>query len=68
MTNFVKYPHISVQLTGQNGNAFYILGIIEKALRKNKIPQTEIDQFIKEATSGDYDNLLRTCMKTVNVN
>uniref|UniRef100_A0A6M3JMG3 Uncharacterized protein n=1 Tax=viral metagenome TaxID=1070528 RepID=A0A6M3JMG3_9ZZZZ len=68
MTNFVKYPHISVQLTVQDGNAFYILGKIKQALQRNKIPQAEIDQFIKEATSGDYDNLLRTCMKTVNVN
>lgn len=27
----------------------------------------EIDQFRKEATSGDYDHLLQTCMRWVDV-
>ena len=63
----VKYPNIVVQLTGQDGNAFAILGRVIKAMRKEGIPQEEIDAFLAEAKSGDYDRLLRTCMEWVDV-
>jgi hypothetical protein len=63
----VKYPHVSVDLVGKDGNAFNILGIVIKALKKAKVPKEEIDQFVKEATSGDYDHLLATVMKYVQV-
>jgi hypothetical protein len=61
-----KYD-IDVQLTGKDGNAFSILGRVSGALKKAGIKQAEIDEFIEEATSGDYDMVLRTCMKWVNV-
>jgi hypothetical protein len=63
----VRYPNITVELTGQDGNAFFILGTVKRALRKGNVPQAEIDQFFHEATQGDYDDLLQTCMKWVNV-
>lgn len=56
-----KYPNIKVQLSGEDGNAYAILGRVNAALRKHDVPKDERDQFMKEATSGDYDNLLRTC-------
>lgn len=56
-----------VKLTGQDGNAVIILGRASKALREADYKQTEIDAFIKEATSSDYDNLLQTVMKWVDV-
>lgn len=62
-----KYPQIKVRFTGQNGNAFNLLGIMQNALRKAKIPKEEIDAIMAEATSGDYDHLLQTCMKFVDV-
>jgi len=61
-----KYD-ISVQLIGENGNAFYIIGKVRKEMKRNGVPNNEIDLFINEAMSGDYNNLLRTCMKYVNV-
>ena len=65
----IKYPDIIVQLelAGEGGNAFVILGKIMGAMRKAKVSKKEIDVFQKEAMSGDYDNLLATCMKWVNV-
>ncbi len=63
-----KYPEIEVQLTGEDGNAFNLMGIVSKALRRNDVPQKEQDKFLEEATASDYDHLLRTCMKWVNVN
>ncbi len=62
-----KYPNIKVQLSGRDGNAFAILGNVQGAMRRGGIPKEEIDAFITEATSGDYDNLLQTCVKYVQV-
>lgn len=67
MTIQVKYPHVEVQLTGGDGNAFAIIGAVNRALRRAKVPKEEIDEFNREARSGDYDHLLRTCMKWVEV-
>jgi len=61
----VKYPEIEVQLTGQDGNAFAVIGAVRKALRRAGIGQDEIALFTNEATAGDYDHLLATCMKWV---
>lgn len=62
------YPDIEVQLTGQDGNAFAIIGRVSKALKNAKIPKPEIDKYVKEATSGDYDHLIQTTIKWVNAN
>lgn len=63
----VKYPHIRVGLIGQDGNAFAILGNVSRAMRKNNVPESEITAFWNEATDGDYNHLLQTCMKWVSV-
>ncbi len=60
-----KFPNIEVQMTGNDGNAFAVLGAVQKALRKAGVPQEERDQFHQEATSGDYNHLLATCMEWV---
>ena len=56
-----------VQLTGEDGNAFSILGRVRHAIRESNHPELE-DAFWHEATSGDYDHLLQTCMRYVEVN
>lgn len=61
----VKYPHIYVRLTGRDGNAYAIMGRVAQALRQNKVPQEEIDEYFAQCKSGDYDNLLRVTMETV---
>ena len=63
-----KYPNIEVQLTGEDGNAFAVIGIVRNALRKNDVPIEEVNKFIAEAMSGDYDHVLQTCMSYVEVN
>lgn len=62
-----KYPNIEVSLVGENGNAFFVIGSVAKALSRGGVPKSEIDEFKKEAMSGDYDNVLMTCMKWVEV-
>lgn len=63
----VKYPDINVILVGENGNAYAIIGAVQKAMKRAKIPKAEIVAFKHEAMNGDYDHLLRTAMKWVNV-
>jgi hypothetical protein len=62
-----KYPEIEVSLIGNDGNAFAIMGTIQKALHDAKVSNEEIDLYLKESMSGDYDNLLRTAMRWVSV-
>lgn len=63
----VKYPKIKVKLVGEDGNAFAIMGRVIGALRKANVSNEEIKLFKEEAMSGDYNNLLATCTKWVNV-
>jgi hypothetical protein len=56
-----------VQLTDEDGNAFGILGRVRRAITRSNHPELA-DEFLTEATSGDYDHLLRTCMRYVTVN
>ena len=63
-----KFPQVSVQLTGSDGNAFAILGRVQAALRRAKVSEQDRAAFMKEATSGDYNDLLATCMRWVDVN
>ena len=56
-----------VQLIGQDGNAFAIMGKIQQALRRGGADKQYIDQYMNEAMSGNYDNLLVVSMKYVDV-
>jgi hypothetical protein len=60
-----KHPEVFVQLTGEDGNAFRILGATEKALRKGGVPEKDVKEYMTDARSGDYDNLLRVTMDWV---
>ena len=62
----IKYPHIKVRLSGEDGNAFSILGRVTKALRNARVPVEERKKFQAEATKTDYNNVLQTVMRWVN--
>lgn len=57
---------IRVRLVGEDGNAFSVLGKVRQALKRGGYSDLA-EEFTKEATKGDYNNLLRTCMKYVEV-
>jgi hypothetical protein len=61
-----KYD-IDVSLIGHDGNAFSIMGAVTKAMRRAGVSREEQDQYFQEATAGDYNQLLVTTMKWVNV-
>jgi hypothetical protein len=62
----VRHPEVVVELTGQDGNAFTILGSVQQALRQAG-HAGDIAEFLEEATSGDNDQLLQTCIRWVTV-
>lgn len=66
-TNEVRYPNVTVQLTGNDGNAYAIIGAVIRGLKEADASVEERDAFREEATSGDYDHLLQTAMKWVAV-
>jgi hypothetical protein len=56
---------VIVELVGQDGNAFAILGRCSKAMRRAGWGTTEIRVFQDKATAGDYNHLLATVMEYV---
>jgi hypothetical protein len=62
-----KYPTVVVHLIGADGNAFNVMGLVARALREAGVSQKEVARYIKESTSGDYNNLLMTAMRWVDV-
>jgi hypothetical protein len=58
--------NLTVKLVGEDGNAFAILGKVKKALQKGGFNDLA-SQYMKEAMSGDYDNLLRVTSEYVDI-
>ena len=66
-TQFPRFPDVQVELIGQDGNAFNLIGLTAKALRRAGHP-FEANQFTSEAMEmGAYDELLQLIMRTVEV-
>ena len=60
-------PRPTVKLTGEDGNSFFIVGRVRRALRDAGASEDYVKQFTKEATSGDRDHMLQTVMEYVEV-
>jgi hypothetical protein len=61
-----KYPDVQVQLVGEDGNPFAIIGRVRQALQRAGY-KAAVPAFTDEATSGDYDHLLQICVRYVDV-
>lgn len=59
-----KFPEVKVQLVGEDGNAFAIMGRVTQALKRAGHGDA-VKEFQTEAMSGDYNHLLVTCMDYV---
>ena len=55
---------VRVKLVGEDGNAFAILGRVQKAMRRAGVDKVAIAAYMNEAMSGDYNHLLATTMST----
>lgn len=63
----VHYPWVAVTLTGTDGNALSIVARVRRALEHSGVHDDECEAFVREALSGDYDKVLQTACKWVNV-
>lgn len=63
----VRHPDVHVQLSDVDGNAFAIMGAVGKALRRAGVPADEVSAYKAESMSGDYDHLIQTAMRWVEV-
>ena len=65
MINDYQMP--TVQLIGEDGNAFAVLGKVRNALREAGASEEVVEDYITRATQGDYNHLLAVTMEYVNV-
>jgi hypothetical protein len=59
-----KYA-VEIDLTTIDGNAFAIMGAVQRKLKQAGASKEELDQYLTESMSGDYDHLIRTAMNWV---
>ena len=52
-------------LIGVDGNAFAILGYTDRQLMRAGWPREDIKQVMDTAMSGDYNNVIATCMSVL---
>ena len=63
----IKYPAVKVQLTGNDGNAFAIIGSVQKALR-SEVNREISNEWVNHAmAASSYDDLLQRAMSWVDV-
>lgn len=62
----ILYPDVEVALLGADGNAFSIISEVARGLRRAGLSEAA-EAFMEEAMAGDYDHVLKTCMKYVSV-
>ena len=62
------YRGISVQLSDTDGNAFALIGTVNRALKDSGVSPEDTYAFTQEAFAQEsYDDLLRFLMETVDV-
>ena len=66
-TTEIRFPEVTVQLIGEDGNAISIVGRVRRALRKGGASDEDLSAYQAEALSGDYDHLLEVTQRWVTV-
>ena len=54
-----KYKKQVIDLTGPDGNAFYILGTAMKLCKQIGISSERTEEILDEMKSSDYENLIK---------
>jgi hypothetical protein len=48
-----------IDLTGPQGNAFYLMGVVLKTFRQSGAPELS-ESIVEEMKKGDYEHLVKT--------
>jgi len=62
-----QFAEIDVQLSGNDGNAFSIMGSVVRAIKRAGATEAQVAEYREASMAGDYDNLLQVALRTVNV-
>jgi hypothetical protein len=60
-------PKYDVTVVPFDGNAFSIMGAVKTGMQKGGASKDEINAYMKDAMSGDYDHLLQVSLAMVNI-
>ena len=60
-----EYERPEVQLSGEDGNVFFIIGRVSKALKRAGVPEMATEYQEKATSSGCYDEVLALTMEYV---
>ena len=52
-------------LIGVDGNAFGIMGYVQRCMRETGFTKEEFDEYFKKATSSNYPNLMRVSVEMI---
>jgi hypothetical protein len=66
VVDLMAKTNVKVKLIGKDGNAYTILGIVSRELKKKGFGDL-VKEYQEKAMSGDYSNLLRVTMEYVTV-
>lgn len=67
MSTTIKHPEVEVQLTGEDGNVFGVIGRVSRALKRAGLPDAAAEFTAAAFNAESYDEVLRLCMDTVSV-
>ncbi len=62
-----RYPEVKVRLSGCDGNAFNVLKRCRVSARAVGLSDAVLAEFRDEATGGDYEHLIQTCIRWFDV-
>jgi hypothetical protein len=54
-----KNKMIVIDLTGPQGNAFYLIGVVLETFRRSGAPELG-ERIVEEMKKGDYEHLIKT--------
>jgi hypothetical protein len=57
----------NVTATPRDGNAYSIMGAVQKAMKSAGATDKQLAAYYTEATAGDYDNLITVSMHYVGI-
>lgn len=65
--NGPRYPHVKVHMTRADSGFCSTVVAVQTAMRRAGVPMYELSNFYEDAAYADGDNLLRTCLRWVDV-
>ncbi|MFN2491147.1 MAG: hypothetical protein ABR529_15745 [Actinomycetota bacterium] len=65
------FPEVVVDISGPDGNAFAIMGVVRRALkdahRRHEACDQEVDDVLRDMLAEDYDHLLDVAKRYVTI-